>query len=142
MVTVNPIDASQVEDALTLLDGFQEEIGEPRADDEARARIRDALEQENLEFLVARDGDVPVGLCSLTCGFSTYKASPFALMEDYYVAPTHRGTGVARQLVDAARDRARSKGCHSFVVGVSPGDAPMWEHFGFRRIGVMMAQDI
>ena len=142
MAQVERIPPEALEDALGLLDAFLEAIGEPIVDEAARMRIRRAQEEGRIEFLVAKEDGRPVGLCSLTYGYSTYKAAAFALLEDYFVAPSHRGQGVARQVVEAAAARATAKGCRSLIAGVSQGDLEMWEHYGFRSIGVMVARDL
>lgn len=39
------------------------------------------------------------------------ESSPVGYLEGWYVAPTHRKTGVGRRLVEAAEDWARAQGC-------------------------------
>lgn len=140
MITVNRSnDFSEVSD---LLLAFLGAIGEPAPDREALDRIGDAARAGHMRFFVAKNGDERVGLCSLTLGFSTYKAGPFGTIEDLYVAEAWRGRGVTRALLDALIQHARAEGCRSVLGGCSRDDVPMWKHFEFRPIGVLMAKDV
>ena len=125
-----------------LLAEFAAAIGEPAPDAEGFARITRALDDGRIAFALASDGADPIGMCSLTAGFSTYGAAPFGLVDDPCVDPTRRGGGVARALLEAVTAEARSRGCRSLLIGCSDGDVGMWKHFGFRKIGNLMATDL
>ena len=86
--------------------------------------------------------EMAVGICSLTIGFSTYRAAPFGVMEDFYIVPEMRQKGVARLLIDHVLADARQKGCRSVMLGCSTDDMPMYKHLGFKTIGNMMARDL
>ena len=64
--------------------------------------------------LLARDGSDParpaVGFATLYWTWSTTRACRLATMNDLYVAPDARGTGVAEALIGACRDAARAHG--------------------------------
>ncbi len=142
MVTVERAAPDSLAHVRGLLAGFSQAIGEPVADDEAWRRIASAAERGAIDFHVARAARVPVGLASMSVGFSTYRAAPFALLDDVYVVPERRRRGVARALVAALVASARQKGCASILGGCSPGDVPMWERLGFRTIGTLVAKDL
>jgi GNAT superfamily N-acetyltransferase len=61
--------------------------------------------------LVATDeqGEL-VGLAHLVFHPSTWSADPYCYLEDLFVTPAARGTGTARQLLEAAFAAARSRG--------------------------------
>ncbi len=142
MTVVERARPESLDDVWKLLAAFAQAVGEPGPDDAGRSRIAEAAARGAIEFHVARDGETPVGLGSMTVGFSTYRASPIALLDDVYVAPDHRGQGVARLLCDSLRAAARERGCASVLGGCSAADVAIWAHFGFRPIGTLMACDL
>jgi len=142
MVEVSHAPAARFDEVRVLLSRFLATIGEADPGAEGYARIRSAAERGAIEFHVARDGEVAVGLISLTVGFSTYHAAPFALLEDLFVEESHRGCGVARRLIESATAEATARGCGSLLAGIGATDLRMWEHLGFRRIGLLVARDV
>lgn len=142
MTEVEVVSESGLPDLRALQSEFSRAIGEPALDREAFARIAVAVNAGRITFLLARDAGEAIGMCSLTFGFSTYGAAPFGVVDDIYVVTERRGSGVARALVKAATAEARSRGSRSVLIGCSDGDVEMWKHFGFRKIGNMMATDL
>jgi GNAT superfamily N-acetyltransferase len=74
----------------------------------SRALIADP-EREGVQLL-ARDGDRAVGFATLFWTWSTTRAARIGVMNDLYVAPEARGTGVGEALIAACRERCRSHG--------------------------------
>lgn len=140
VVTVSRARAAEYEEVCSLLDAFLATIGEQGPGPDGYTRIREALECNEIEFFVARAGGMPVGLVSLTSGFTTYRAAPFAMMEDLFVAESWRGRGVARRLIETCAARAAERGCGSLLAAT--GDVAMWLHLGFRPIGRLMSRDL
>jgi GNAT superfamily N-acetyltransferase len=61
--------------------------------------------------LVARDAaGAAVGFATLYWVLSTLRAGPIGLMNDLYVAPTARGGGIGRALIDACAEECRRQG--------------------------------
>jgi GNAT superfamily N-acetyltransferase len=52
--------------------------------------------------VLAFDGDVPVGLVNCIEGFSTFKCRPLVNVHDVAVLASHRGRGVAEQMLELA----------------------------------------
>lgn len=51
------------------------------------------------EALVAAEGDRPIGYALFFTNYSTFNGRPGLYLEDVYVRPAHRGTGVGKQLL-------------------------------------------
>jgi putative acetyltransferase len=80
-------------------------------------------------FLIARDDDVPVG-----CGAVRFIDEVTAEIKRMYVAPTARGRGVGRQLVEGLEAFARSQGAERLVLETGPKQLEaiaLYERFGF-----------
>ena len=78
----------------------------------SRALIADP-ELEGLQLL-ARDGEGrPVGFATIFWSWSTLSASRIGVMNDLFVAPEGRGSGVADALIRACLERCRQRGAHS-----------------------------
>jgi GNAT superfamily N-acetyltransferase len=75
----------------------------------ARALIADPT-GEGLQLL-ARDGEGrALGFATIYWGWSTLSAARIGTMEDLYVHPDARGTGLADKLIEACRVRCRERG--------------------------------
>lgn len=72
----------------------------------------------NAAFL-AFEGDVPVGVATLTTAFGL-ETGHYAEIEDLYVVPDHRGRGVARRLLDACVAECERRGCADVEIVVTP----------------------
>lgn len=142
MVTIFPLTRQRYDEARSLLAAFLAEIGEPALNDESWSNIRQAHELGKIQFYVAEAGAKLVALCSLTVGFSTYCAGPFGILDDFYVMPSMRKKGVAGLLMKQLLIQAEELGCRSVLLGCQASDVAMYEHFGFRKIGIMMAIDL
>ena len=78
----------------------------------ARALIADP-QHEGIQLL-ARDSDArALGFATIYWGWSTLAAARIGTMEDLYVHPDARGTGLADRLIEACRVRCRDHGAAS-----------------------------
>lgn len=76
----------------------------------------------------------PAGLANCVEGFSTFAAAPLVNIHDLAVAPTFRGRGLARRLLQAVEDEARARGCCKVTLEVLSGNAvaqAAYRSFGF-----------
>jgi GNAT superfamily N-acetyltransferase len=82
------------------------------SDEVTAATFRRLCDQtDGMIGLVAADEQgVVVGLAHLVFHPSTWSADPYCYLEDLFVAPAARGTGTARQLLDAVFAEAGRRG--------------------------------
>jgi GNAT superfamily N-acetyltransferase len=82
--------------------------------DEALRSLSTALiadpEREGLQLLARDDDGRAVGFATIFWSWSTLSAARLAVMNDLYVAPAARGSGVAEALIEACRGRAADRG--------------------------------
>ncbi|MCM2370218.1 GNAT family N-acetyltransferase [Aporhodopirellula aestuarii] len=68
------------------------------------------------------DGFRPVGLINAFETFSTFTAMPVLNIHDVMVTRSHRGRGIGRQLIEAATDVAKQRGCCKVTLEVYRGN--------------------
>lgn len=73
--------------------------------------------------LVALRGGEHVGLCLYTYAFSGWRGRPGLYVQDLYVAPSERGSGLGRALLAAAIGREAANGCSFIRLGVDKANA-------------------
>jgi GNAT superfamily N-acetyltransferase len=78
----------------------------------ARALIADP-EREGVQLLARDSGGESIGFATIFWSWSTLSASRIGVMNDLFVAPDARGTGVAEALIDACLERCREQGATS-----------------------------
>ena len=98
-------------DALAaLFDAYRQFYGQPSDAAAARDWLRSRLRVGESMVLVARRGADMVGFVQLYPMFSSVRLARTWILNDLYVLPTNRRSGVARALMDAAADFARADG--------------------------------
>jgi len=68
-------------------------------------------ERRYAETLIAEDDGRPVGFALFFHNYSTFLAQPGIYLEDLFVRPEHRGSGVGRALLEALARTAVERGC-------------------------------
>lgn len=112
---MNPIFVRQavladLEALVPLFDGyrqFYEKASDPEA---ARAFLRERFNHGESVVFLALDGAVPVGFTQLYPSFSSALLARTFILNDLFVVPGHRRTGVGARLLHAATEFARSLG--------------------------------
>jgi GNAT superfamily N-acetyltransferase len=102
-----------LDDLDSLIRFASEEVREAEGIEKApatlRAGIGAALENEELAiyWVLAGEGDQPVGNISALREWSNWNAGFYWWVQSLYVAPDYRGKGYLRLLFNAVRDEAR-----------------------------------
>ena len=122
------IKPAQIKQLWELQLAYKAEIGEEIPTEQDQARLQAAIEQNQIIFYGAWDGETLVGCCSVTIGFSTFLYAPSGVFEDFYIRPSHRHRGIARSLVRFAR---ADSGVSSLTVGCADCDLSMYQALGF-----------
>lgn len=127
-VVIRSMEASQIDALWELQLRYKAEIGEDEPQAQDKERLARAMEAGQILFYGAWDGNVPVGCCSVTKGFSTFDYRPCGVLEDFYIRPEYRRRGIARELVETA---VRQSGVSSLTVGCADCDLEMYRALGF-----------
>ena len=124
---------------LDLLDGYARDPmgGAEPLSDFAKANLPQALAARPFWFGVlafdeASDG-LPVGLINCVEGFSTFACQPLVNVHDVVVTASHRGQGVAEQMLGLVEQLARARGACKLTLEVLEGNTPAQKLY--RRLG-------
>lgn len=91
----------------------------------------------SLVFL-AHDGGQPVGLAICFWGFSSFNAKPLINIHDLAVAPTHRGRGIGKSLLEAVEAAAREQGACRVTLEVREDNLAAQRLY--ERLGIVPSQ--
>ncbi|WP_428029107.1 N-acetyltransferase family protein [Ancylobacter sp.] len=134
-LAVRPIerdDLAAVADMIALLAEHVRPGFKPGADVESLARYG-PTGLGLFEALIAMRADSPVGLCLYTYAFSGWRGRPGVFVEDLYVAPAERGSGLGRALLAAVFAREAPRGCCFLKLQVDKANAGA--HAFYDRLG-------
>jgi GNAT superfamily N-acetyltransferase len=91
------------------------------------------------EAVLAEVQGVPVGFALFFTNFSTFLARPGLYLEDLYVQPAHRGSGIGRALLQHLGALAVARGCGRFEWSVLDWNAPAIAFY--ERMGAALLPD-
>lgn len=128
--SVRPADYADPADAaaiVMLLDAYARDPagGSEALSGFARANlVRELAARPQAFSILAFDGDAPVGLVNCIEAFSTFKCKPLVNVHDVAVLASHRGRGIAEQMLALAETLARERGAVKMTLEVLSGNAP------------------
>ncbi|MEZ5665598.1 MAG: GNAT family N-acetyltransferase [Burkholderiaceae bacterium] len=96
--------------------------------------VRELSARPQAYSVLAFDGPVPVGLVNCIEGFTTFKCRPLVNVHDVAVLSSHRGRGVAGQMLWLAEQEALRRGAVKMTLEVLSGNAPalrLYERIGY-----------
>lgn len=80
---------------------------------------------EHFAVFAARAGDgTIVGVATVAEAFAMYANGPYGIINEMYVAPNHRGSGIGRALIAAAAAFGRGRGWSR--LDVTAPESPRW----------------
>jgi GNAT superfamily N-acetyltransferase len=98
-------------DLLPLMRAYCDEVDPP---DDALLALARALiaepDREGVQLIARDDRGEAIGFATIFWSWSTTRASRIGVMNDLFVAPAARGSGVAEALIAACLDECRARG--------------------------------
>jgi len=112
--------------------------------------LRDRMQNAESVILVADNpeahpGHKLDGFCQLYPTFCSVEAKPIAVLYDLFVAPSARGRGVARRLMLAAQDYAKSSGKARLDLSTAKNNytaQALYESLGYERDDVFYTYNL
>ena len=129
-------DARDAAAVVLLLDAYASDAaggGEPLSAYAREHLVPELARRPQAYSVLAFDGDAPVGLVNCIEGFSTFKCKPLVNVHDVAVLASHRGRGIAEQMLAEAERIAVARGAVKMTLEVLSGNAPAIKLY--RRIG-------
>jgi GNAT superfamily N-acetyltransferase len=138
VTTITRVTEADLGDLLPLLRGYCD-FYEVSPTDEAlltmaRALIEDP-EREGVQLIARTDG-AAVGFATIFWSWATSSAERIGVMNDLFVAPEGRGTGVADALILACVDECKARGAGRLTWQTAPDNATaqrVYERVGATR---------
>jgi ribosomal protein S18 acetylase RimI-like enzyme len=93
-----------------LFDGYRRFYGQPSDPARAERFLHERLAQDESVIFLALDGGHAVGFVQLYASFWSVAACRSWILNDLFVAPSHRKHGVGRALLERARAHAQATG--------------------------------
>ncbi len=109
-IAVRQATLADVDDLALMFDAYRQFYKQSSAPEAARDFLRERFNHGESMAYLAYDGHVPVGFTQLYPSFSSVSMARVFILNDLFVAPTHRRKGVAKQLIDAATHMAQTLG--------------------------------
>ncbi len=128
-IEVRPAAPDRLAEPLVLLEESLRE-GEP-VPSLFTAQLARAVERGDLEVLVARSGELIVGVAVLAFRPSIAAGDDFASIEELYVRPESRRLSVGKTLIEAIEERCRARGVSYVEVQTDDKAAPFYEASGY-----------
>lgn len=101
---------ADLSEAAPLFAAYREFYGEPYDLDAATSFLASRLARDESIVLLAHDGEATVGFTQIYRAFSSTRLAPIWILNDLFVDPDARGTGVVDALLDTAAELAKEAG--------------------------------
>jgi ribosomal protein S18 acetylase RimI-like enzyme len=101
----------------------------------SRALIADP-QREGVQLIARDSGGAAIGFATVFWSWSTLSATRIGVMNDLFVAPEARGSGIAPALIDACLERTREHGAGSLSWQTARDNAraqALYERVGAKR---------
>jgi GNAT superfamily N-acetyltransferase len=122
-VTIDRVAEADLEALLPLMRAYCDfyEVSPP---DDALRALSWALiadpEREGVQLLARDDARHPLGFATIYWNWATTSAERIGVMNDLYVAPKGRGTGLAEALIEACRAECAARGAGKLTWQTAP----------------------
>jgi ribosomal protein S18 acetylase RimI-like enzyme len=130
---LNARDAAAV---VAMLDAYASDPaggGEPLSEFVKANLVRELAARPQAYSVLAFEGETPVGLVNCIEGFSSFKCKPLVNVHDVAVLASHRGRGIAEQMLAEAERIAMQRGAVKMTLEVLSGNEPARKLY--QRIG-------
>lgn len=125
-----------VHSTATLFDQYRQFYEQDADPDGTLEFIKARLERDQSIVLLASCDGSDVGFTQLYPSFSSVSMAPIWILNDLFVAESHRRCGVARTLMNAASDLARNEGAKRLCLATASDNASaqsLYESLGWKR---------
>jgi GNAT superfamily N-acetyltransferase len=139
-LTIERVTEAHLTELLPLMRGYCD-FYEVDPSDEALLALSRALiadpEREGVQLVARKEGQA-VGFATIFWSWATTSAERIGVMNDLFVAPEARGTGVAQDLIEACRAECAARGAGKLSWQTAPDNAAAMKLYD--RVGATREQ--
>jgi GNAT superfamily N-acetyltransferase len=124
--SIEVVHEADLEDLLPLMRAYCDFYGSEPSDEALLALSRALLadpEHEGIQLVARDEGGTAVGFATIFWTWSTTRAERIGVMNDLYVDPVVRGTGLADRLIAACVEQCRARGASRLEWQTAPDNA-------------------
>jgi ribosomal protein S18 acetylase RimI-like enzyme len=129
-------DASHLEHVIPLFDAYRQFYKQASGMAAARKFLQERLEREESVIFLAMDGETAVGFIQLYPSFDSVAMQRLWILYDLFVAPETRKRGVAKLLMERARQLAVETKAKGLILETAVDNLPaqkLYEQLGWKR---------
>ena len=123
---ITRVGVADLDDVVPLMRGYCDFYEVSPSDGALRALALTLIERPDtsgVQLIARRDGGEPVGFATIFWSYSTLSASAIGVMNDLYVAPDARGSGLGAELIRACEADCSSRGVEILEWETAPSNA-------------------
>jgi GNAT superfamily N-acetyltransferase len=135
-IRIKQADSQDLDQVAPLFDRYRQYYHQPPDAELARDFIAQRMAASESVILLALVGQQAAGFIQFYPTFSSVSACRIWILNDLFVHPDQRKQGVARALMSAGEEWARSTGACGLVLETMPDNKPaqnLYEDLGWRR---------
>lgn len=134
-ITVRVSTAHDLEAVALLFDAYRQFYAQAADLVLARRFLEECYERNESTILLAEAGSMPAGFTQLYPSFSSTRAARIYILNDLYVMPSHRRSGVGRLLLQESARYAAGKGAIRLALSTAHTNLPaqrLYESLGWK----------
>jgi GNAT superfamily N-acetyltransferase len=135
LITVRLATAADIDVLAPVFDAYRQFYGQVQDLDLARRFLQERCSSNESTLLLAEQGTTPTGFTQLYPSFSSTRAARIYILNDLYVVPSHRRSGVGRLLLQEAARYALEKGAIRLTLSTAHTNIPaqcLYESLGWK----------
>jgi len=136
LLTIIRADPSHVEMAAPLFDAYRQFYKQPPDLAQARQYLLDRLTRNESVIFLAVEGRASLGFTQLYPSFSSLALKRLWILYDLFVAPAARRRGIAKALLERARQLAVETGATGLMLETAVNNLPaqsLYDQLGWQR---------
>jgi GNAT superfamily N-acetyltransferase len=135
VITVRLATVQDVEDVAPLFDDYRLFYGQAPNPDGVKRFLEERCTRSDSVILLAHDGGRLVGFAQLYPSFSSTRIARTYILNDLFVQPSHRRSGVGRLVLQEAARHAREEGAVRLTLSTAHTNVPaqrLYESLGWQ----------
>ncbi len=133
-MTIHQATLYDLDTIVPLFDGYRIFYRQSSDLEGAHLFLKERLQlEDSIIFFALSEKNTPIGFMQLYPLFSSVSMQSMYLLNDLFIVPEFRGSGVGTALIDQAKDRCRKEGQKGLIIQTETTNRAqqLYEHLGF-----------